>query len=86
MSWVIVASIALLITAIVLIEARALRTGDERRHHAPGYALTMGGVVLIGIGISAAILELVVVALIASAAGLLSVVLGATRHPQAPAH
>ena len=51
MSWVFLASIGVLIAAIVLIEVRAVRAGDERQHHAPGYAFVMGGLILIGIGI-----------------------------------
>ncbi len=86
MSWVFMVTIAILLAAIVLIEVRAVRTGDERQHHAPGYALVLGGLVVIGVGIAAAVSEHTVIALIASAAGLLSVVLGATRHREATAH
>jgi len=86
MSWVFMVSIAILVAAIVLIEARAIRAGDERRHHAPGYALVMGGLIVIGVGIAAAVSEQVVIALLASSVGLLAVVLGATRHSEAPAH
>lgn len=86
MSWVFMVSIAILLAAVVLIEARAVRTGDERQHHAPGYALVMGGLIVIAVGIAAAVSEQVVIALIASSAGLLAVVLGATRHTEAAAH
>ena len=86
MSWVFVVSVALLLAAVVLIEVRAVRAGDERWHHAPGYALVMGGLIVIGIGIAAAMSEQAVIALLASTAGLLSVVLGATRHSEAIAH
>lgn len=86
MSWVFMVSIAVLLLAIVLIELRAIREGDEREHHAPGYAPVLGGLVLIGIGIAAAVSDLVVVALLASTVGLISVVLGATRHTEAAAH
>ena len=86
MSWVFMASIVVLIAAIVLIEIRAIRAGDERRHHAPGYALVMGGLIVIGIGIAAAASEQVAIALLASLAGLGAVALGATRHTEATAH
>ena len=86
MSWVFVVSVALLVAAIVLIEIRAVRTGDERQHHAPGYALVMGGLVVIGVGIAAAMSEHAVIALLASTAGLLLVALGSTRHKEAIAH
>lgn len=86
MSWVFMVSIAVLLLAIVLIELRAIREGDEREHHAPGYAPVLGGLVLIGIGIAAAVSDLVVVALLASTVGLISVVLGATRHTEVAAH
>ena len=86
MSWFFVVSIAVLLVAIVLIEIRAIRMGDERVHHAPGYALVMGGLIVIGLGIAAAASEQVAVALLASSAGLLSVVLGATRNGEVTAH
>lgn len=86
MSWVFVVSVAVLLTAVVLVEVRAVRAGDERWHHAPGYALVMGGLIAIGIGIAAAVSEQSVIALSMSSAGLLSVVLGATRHREATAH
>ena len=86
MSWVFMVSIAVLLLAILLIEFRAVRMGDERLHHAPGYALVLGGLIVIGIGIAAAVSELATIALLASSAGLLSVVLGATRHREAMAH
>jgi hypothetical protein len=86
MSWVFMVSIAVLLAAVVLIEYRAIRTGDERRHHAPGYALVLGGLVVIGIGIAAAVTGQVTVALLASLAGLGAVALGATRHKEAAAH
>ena len=86
MSWVFMVSIAVLLLAIVLIEFRAIRAGDEREHHAPGYVLVLGGLVLIGIGIAAATSDQVAIALLASSVGLISVVLGATRHTEATAH
>jgi len=86
MSWVFVVSVAVLLAAVVLVEVRAVRTGDERWHHAPGYALVMGGLIAIGIGIAAAMSEQSTIALLASSAGLVSVVLGATRQKEAAAH
>lgn len=86
MSWVFIVSIAVLLAAVVLIEYRAIRAGDERRHHAPGYAYVMGGLVVIGIGIAAAVSDQTAIALLASLAGLGAVALGATRHMEAPAH
>jgi hypothetical protein len=86
MSWVFMVSIAILLLAIVLIEFRAIREGDERRHHAPGYALVMGGLVVIGIGIAAAVTDQGAIALLVSTAGLILVVFGATRHTEATAH
>ena len=86
MSWVFLVSIAALLVAIVLIELRAVRMGDERSRHAPGYALVMGGLVMIGMGIAAAVSEQALPALLASSAGLVLVVLGATRHKEAVAN
>ena len=86
MSWVFLASIGVLIAAIVLIEVRAVRAGDERQHHAPGYAFVMGGLILIGIGIAAAVSEQAAIALLASSSGLGAVALGATRHREVIAH
>jgi hypothetical protein len=86
MSWVFLVSIAALLVAVVLIELRAIRMGDERSHHAPGYALVMGGLVMIGMGIAAAVSEQALPALLGSSAGLVLVVLGATRHKEAVAH
>lgn len=86
MPWVFTVSVVVLLAATVLIEIRAIRMGDERVHHAPGYALVMGGLIVIGLGIAAAASEHVVAALLASSAGLLAVILGATRHKEAAAH
>jgi hypothetical protein len=86
MSWVFVVSVAVLLAAVVLVEVRAVRTGDERWHHAPGYALVMGGLIAIGVGIAAAMSEQSTIALLASSAGLVAVVLGATRQKEAAAH
>jgi len=85
MSWVFMVSIVALLVAVALIEFRAVRMGDERLHHAPGYALVMGGLIVIGMGIAAAVSEQALPALLASSAGLVFVVLGATRHKEATA-
>jgi hypothetical protein len=80
MSWVLLVTMAILLAAIVLIEVRAIREGDERRRHAPGYALTLIGLVAIAIGIAEAISNQGPTALVLAGAGLVTVVLGATRH------
>ena len=86
MSWVFMLSLVVLLAAILLIEYRAIRAGDERRHHAPGYMLVLGGLVMISIGIAAASSEQVAVALLASCVGLGAVVIGAARGTEATAH
>ena len=86
MSWVFVVSMVALMLAIVLIELRAVRAGDEREHHAPGYAMVLGGLVLIGFGIAAAISDHGALTLLFSVVGLVSVALGATRHKEMAAH
>ena len=80
MSWMLLVTMAILLAAVVLIEIRAIREGDERRRHAPGYALTLVGLVAIAIGIAAAISDQGLVALVLASAGLVTVALGATRH------
>jgi hypothetical protein len=80
MSWVLLVTMAILLAAIVLIEVRAIREGDERRRHAPGYALTLIGLVAIAIGIAEAISNHGPTALVLAGAGLVTVALGATRH------
>jgi hypothetical protein len=80
MSLIFLVSIAILLVAIVLIELRAVREGDERRHHAPGYAFVIGGLVFIGIGIAMAVSEASGPSLAFSVLGLIAVVYGATRH------
>jgi Ca2+/Na+ antiporter len=82
MSLVFMVSIAILVAAVVLIEVRAVREGDELRRHAPGYALVMGGLIMVSVGMAAALTEEGVAALLVSLAGLVAVVLGATRHKQ----
>jgi hypothetical protein len=80
MSWVLILSVVILLAAVVLIEFRAIREGDERRRHAPGYALVMGGLVMIAIGIAAALTDEGPIAVLVSLAGLLAVALATTQH------
>jgi hypothetical protein len=80
MSWVLTLSVVILLAAVVLIEFRAIREGDERRRHAPGYALVMGGLVMIGIGIAAALTDEGPIAVLVSLAGLAAVALATTQH------
>jgi hypothetical protein len=80
MSWVLVVSLTLLAVAVVLVEFRAIRQGDERRHAAPGFVLVTCGVFMLAIGIAAAIADDSGIALLASLAGLGAVALGAARH------
>jgi len=86
MSWVFLLSIALLLAAIVVIEFRALREGDERLHHAPGYAFVMGGLVFLGFGVAAAAIDQSAIALLCSSGGLIAVLLGASHHHEAATH
>jgi hypothetical protein len=86
MSWILVVSLAVLAIAVLLIERRAIREGDERKRTAPGFATVTCGVFMIAIGLAAAIADDALIALVASAAGLVAVVLGFTRHPEVPAH
>jgi hypothetical protein len=80
MSWVLMLSVVILLAAVVLIEFRAIREGDERRRHAPGYALVIGGLVMIGIGIAAALTDEGPIAVLVSLAGLAAVALATTQH------
>jgi hypothetical protein len=86
MSWVLVVSLTLLAAAVVLVELRAIRQGDERRHAAPGFVLITCGVFMLAIGIAAAIGDDSMIALVASVAGLATVALGTVRHREAAAH
>ena len=72
--------------AVVLIELRALREGDERRHTAPGFVLVTIGVFMLAIGIAAAIAADETIALATASAGLVAVALGASAHRHAAAH
>ncbi len=80
MSLVLVVSMVIFLAAVVLIEVRAIREGDERRYRAPGYWFVMGGLVLLALGIAAAIDDASLMAVLLSAIGLLGVALGTTRH------
>lgn len=86
MSWVLMVTVALLLAAVVLIEIRAIREGDERRRHAPGYMLTLVGLVAISVGIAAAMSDQGMVALLLAGGGLVMVALGATRHDVVAVH
>jgi hypothetical protein len=86
MSLVFVLTLVILAAAVVLIEIRAVRAGDELRHHAPGFALVMGGLILISLGIAAALSDAGAPSLLVSTAGLVVVAFGATRHRGAMAH
>ena len=86
MSWVLMVSIAILGAAVMLIEMRALREVDDNERHAPGFALVMGGLVMISIGIAAAVTEGAPLALLASSFGLVAVVFGTTRSTEITAH
>jgi hypothetical protein len=86
MSLVFVLTLVTLAAAVVLIEIRAVRAGDERRHHAPGYALVLGGLILISLGIAAALSDAGAPSLLVSTAGLAVVAIGATRHRGLMAH
>jgi hypothetical protein len=80
MSPVLMMSMVILLAAIVLIEVRAIREGDERRYRAPGYALVMGGLVLLSLGVAAALTDEEVAPLLLSVAGFAAVALGSARH------
>jgi hypothetical protein len=86
MSSILMVTLALLAIAVVLIELRAVREGDERRRTAPGFALVTCGVFMLALGVAAAIAGDEAVALLASLAGLSVVALGASRHREATAH
>jgi hypothetical protein len=83
MSWVFLASLAVLAAAVVLIEYRAIRAGDERRSHAPGYVTVLAGLGLIGVGIAGAATGWYGIALLTSAFGLALVAVGALQHREA---
>lgn len=81
MSWVSLMSIVVLLIAVVLIEYRAAREGDERKKHAPGYDLALVGLVMLGIGVGAAVADHTIIAVVASLGGLVAVALAARpRH------
>jgi hypothetical protein len=84
MTWVFILSMATLAAAIIIIEIRAVRE-DESRQHAPGFALVMGGLVMIALGIAASIESTGASPLLASFAGLATVTFGATRHRETAA-
>jgi hypothetical protein len=86
MSWVLVVALVLFAIALVLVEVRAVRTGDEREHAAPGFLAVTCGVFLLAIGVAAAIAGDETVALATSAIGLAAVALGASSQHGVPSH
>jgi hypothetical protein len=86
MSWVLMVPVAILGAAVMLIALRAVGEVDENERHAPGFAFVMGGLIMISIGIAAALTDGVALALLASSAGLVAVVFGATRSNEIVAH
>lgn len=86
MSWVLVVSLVLFAVALVLIEVRAIRAGDERQHAAPGFLSVTCGVFLLALGVAAAIAGDETVALATSAIGLAAVALGASAQRGAHSH
>lgn len=86
MSWILVATLIIFTVAVVLIELRAVREGDERRHTAPGFVLVTIGVFMLALGVAAAIAEDEMIALATVSAGLVAVALGATSRGPAAAH
>ena len=83
MSWILIASLVVLVAAVVLVEYRAVRVGDERRSHAPGYSSVLIGLALIGVGVAGAASGWHGTALLTSAFGLALVTVGALQHRQA---
>ena len=83
MSWVLIASLVVLVAAIVLVEYRAIRVGDERRSHAPGYSTVLIGLALISVGVAGAATGGYGMALLSSAFGLAIVTVGALQHREA---
>jgi hypothetical protein len=86
MSWVLIVCLAILAAGVVLIERRAVREGDERKRTAPGFAFVTLGVFMLAVGVAAAIAGDEPVALASSSLGLVSVVLGFSRHRAVVAH
>jgi hypothetical protein len=86
MSWVLLASLVVLMAAILLIEYRAIRIGDERRSRAPGYSTVLIGLALIGAGVAGAATGWYGAALLTSAFGLALVTVGALQHREATFH
>jgi hypothetical protein len=86
MSWILIVSLAIFGLALVLIEVRAIRTGDERQHAAPGFLAVTCGVILLALGIGAAIAGDETIALATSAIGLAAVTLGVSARRRVPSH
>jgi hypothetical protein len=86
MSWVLIVCLAIFAVAVILIERRAVREGDERKRTAPGFVFVTLGVFLLAIGVAAALADDESIALASSGLGLVSVVLGFSRHREVAAH
>ena len=83
MTWILLLTITFMLAAIVLIELRAVRAGDEREHHAPGYAYVLIGLVALSSAIGMALMDQTLFAMLLSTVGLMSVgvgTLGEQRH------
>jgi hypothetical protein len=79
MSPILLVTIGALLAAIVLIEFRAVRAGDERRHHATGYAYVLIGLVAIVSAIAMALTHEALLALVLAVVGFVAVAFGSTR-------
>jgi hypothetical protein len=86
MTWVLMVTVAILGAAVMLIALRAFAEVDDNERHAPGFTFVMGGLVMISLGIAAALTEGTALALLASSAGLIAVVFGTTRSTEITAH
>jgi hypothetical protein len=86
MSWILIVTLAIFGLALVLIEVRAIRTGDERQHAAPGFLAVTCGVILLALGVAAAIAGDETIALATSVVGLTAVTLGVATRRRVPSH
>jgi hypothetical protein len=86
MSWILIVSLAIFGLALVLIEVRAIRTGDERQQAGPGFLSVTCGVILLALGVAAAIAGDETIALATSAVGLAAVAVGASARRRVPSH
>jgi hypothetical protein len=86
MSWILIVSLVIFGLALVLIEVRAIRTGDERQHAAPGFLAVTCGVILLALGVGAAIAGDETIALATSVVGLAAVTIGVSARRRVPSH